>query len=287
MRSKMAVDRHSPSPFEDMPYVVRAPGRVNLIGEHTDYNGGLVLPAAIDSAIWVAARPSAGRTMTVHALNLPDLRVVDLDSPFTRRGDWSDYAVGVMWALAATGVSLAPATFAIFGDLPIGAGLSSSAALELGVAVALLEVSGAQVDDLMRLAEICRRAENEFVGARVGVMDHVAVALGRSDHCLLLDCDTLAVTPIRIPSDLALVVCNTMLSHAHASGGYNERRAECEGALDRLREGLPALRFLSEVTPADLGSSSPAASGRPRPSCPACDNRECPCHAGRRRARFR
>jgi galactokinase len=252
MHTNMAAGSHAPTLFEDMPYVVRAPGRVNLIGEHTDYNGGLVLPAAIDSAIWVAARPSAERSTTIHALNLPDVRVVHLDPPFTRRGDWSDYVVGVMWALVDAGVSVAPATLAIFGELPIGAGLSSSAALELGVAVALLEVSGASVGDLMRLAEICRRAENDFVGARVGVMDHIAVALGRRDHCLLVDCDTLAVEPIPIPPDLALVVCNTMISHAHASGGYNERRAECDQALDRLRPVLPALRFLTEVMPADL-----------------------------------
>jgi galactokinase len=205
----------------------RAPGRVNLIGEHTDYNDGFVLPCAIDRFTVVESEPHDDRTMHVESLRESD--DFDLDS-IERTGTWRDYVRGVVERLQLErGASLR-----IESDVPRGAGLSSSASLEVAVGRALSELTGEE------LALLCQRAENEFVGVQSGIMDQFAVTLGRADHALLLDCRDLTYRHIPIPDGVAIVVCDSHIRRKLAASGYNDRRAECEAAAAQL--GLTSLR---------------------------------------------
>ncbi len=238
--------------FGGAPRVFRAPGRVNLIGEHTDYNDGFVLPAAIDLAAWVAAAPRTDRTLRILAVDLDARLEVALDDPDPRpAGDWSDYARGVAVELQRAGHRLGGADVAIASDVPIGAGLSSSAALEVGVATALLDVAAIDLDPLA-IALLCQAAENRFVGARCGIMDQFASCHGRAGHALHLDCRTLGARAVRVPDEVAIVVCDSKVAHALASGAYNERRASCEEAVRILARGRPEIRALRDLTPAEL-----------------------------------
>jgi galactokinase len=230
--------------------VVRAPGRVNLIGEHTDYNDGLAMPAAVDLATWVALEPRHDATLAVQSVTIDRTACVTLDGPLTRAGDWSDYVVGVAWALREAGVAVTGATVTVYTDLPLGAGLSSSAALEVAVALALLHVAQVPMAPL-DVARLCQRAENEFVGARCGLLDQIAVTHGRAGHVLRLDCRSLEVVAVPLPPAIRLVLCNSMTTHAHSTGGFNQRRAECEQAVALLRQQRPSLRSLRDLTWAD------------------------------------
>ena len=226
--------------------VYRAPGRVNLIGEHTDYNDGLVMPAAIDLWTFVAVTPRADGLLSLHSLNLDDTRSLD-PAALAPQGDWTDYVAGVVWALRRAGVHTPSVSIAVRSDLPLGAGLSSSAALEVAVACALLDHAGVTLDRLT-VARLCQQAENEFVGARCGLMDQFAVTHGRQDHALVLDCRSLTFTEIQLPPAVKLVICNTMIKHAHAAGDYNRRRHECEAAVQQLRRTVPSIRSLRDVS---------------------------------------
>jgi len=227
-----------------------APGRVNLIGEHTDYNEGFVLPFAIDRRTLVAAgaRDDAvirvASTFSDQAVEIP---LAELDAARGRAG-WADYPLGVAWALGRSGADLAAVPgvdLVIESNVPVGAGLSSSAAIESAVALAL--------DDLWRLgltrpalARVGRLAENEFVGAPTGIMDQSASLLGRADAAVFLDCRSLDAEIIQLgfaAAGLALVVIDTGVSHAHATGGYGERRASCEAGAAAL--GVASLRDLT------------------------------------------
>jgi galactokinase len=235
------------------PRLFRAPGRVNLIGEHTDYNDGFVLPVAIDRGTTVAAAPRPGRRVRVRSLDLGRDAEFDLDAPGPRRrGSWLDYVEGVAAALSARGIALVGADLAISSDVPIGAGLSSSAALEMAVGKALAATAGAAVDD-MTLALAGQAAEHAYVGIRSGIMDQLAAIRGRAGHALLVDCRSLQaeLVPLAI-AGAAVVVCDSGVKHALASSEYNARRAECERGVELLREVLPGIRALRDVALEDL-----------------------------------
>ncbi len=232
--------------------IYRAPGRVNLIGEHTDYNEGFVLPAAIGFCCWVAAARRGDRKLVIHAENFKETIEAGLDSlsPPAKK-HWSDYPLGVAWALEGAGKRLSGANLFIAGDVPLGAGLSSSAAIEVAAGFALLNQSGHKINRV-ELAKLCQQAENEFVGARCGIMDQFVSCHGRAGHALLLDCRSLEYEPVKLPEAVQLVICNTMVKHELGSGEYNARRAECEEGVQRLRGVLPGIRALRDVTLAQL-----------------------------------
>ena len=232
--------------------VFRAPGRVNLIGEHTDYNDGFVMPAAIEPNVWVAIAPRDDRQLVVHSENFSESAEIGLNDRDPRaKNRWIDYVQGVALMLERTCHSLRGANLLIRGEVSIGSGLSSSAAIEVATGFALLENSGWPVDRV-ELAKLCRRAENQFVGARVGIMDPFISCNGQAGHALMLDCRSLDYRFLPIPADVRLVICNTMVKHDLASGEYNTRRAECEEGVRRLSRALPHVRALRDVRVEDL-----------------------------------
>jgi len=230
-----------------------APGRANLMGEHTDYNEGYVLPFALGQGIVAAAARRADRRLVLCSAQKPgSVAEVALDglAPGQVSG-WAAYPAGVAWALAAAGYEVPGACLAIDSDLPAGAGLSSSAALECVTALALTELAGLAVDR-RELAAIARRAENDFAGVPSGIMDQSASLLSRSGHALLLDCRSLESS--QVPFDPAasgarLLLINTRASHELTAGEYGRRRAECEQAARLL--GVPSLRYLTEAGDVD------------------------------------
>ncbi len=244
--------------FGAEPRVCRAPGRVNLIGEHTDYNDGFVLPAALDLATWVAAAPRADRMLRVRSLRQDGVASFDLDEPDPQpRRDWTDYVRGVAVMLERSGVRLRGADLLIASDVPIGAGLSSSAALEVSVGFALLDLTGIVVDRT-ELALRCQQAENEFVGMRCGIMDQFIACHGAAAHALLLDCRSLEFRLVPIDPTVRLVICNSMVHHAHAGGEYNLRRMECERGVALLAPLLPGIRALRDVSVEQLAAHGDA-----------------------------
>lgn len=239
--------------FGTEPRVYRAPGRVNLIGEHTDYNEGFVMPLAIGLDCWVAISPRKDRKLVICSGELPGTTEVDLSSPEIRpHRMWSDYVVGVALQLEEAGFRLQGANIFIRGEVPMGAGLSSSAALEVCAALAVAEQSGYS-PERSQLATLCQKAENQFVGARCGIMDQFIALHGKRNHALMLDCRSLHFELVPIPDSVRLVICNTMVKHEIASSGYNQRRGECEEAVQRLRAVLPGLRSLRDVKLEQLG----------------------------------
>ena len=232
--------------------VARAPGRVNLIGEHTDYNDGFVMPAAIDFATWSAVAPRADRLLVAHAGNKHDQVTVDLDAPGEPlRRHWSDYVRGIAAELQADGYPLSGADLWFAGDVPEGAGLSSSAALETSVGLALLSVAGLPVDRT-RLARSGQRAEHRYAGTKCGIMDQFISAHARRGHASMLDCRSLDVRPFPIPDSLRIVILDTGVQHELAGGEYNARRAQCEEGVAFLRNFLPAVRALRDVSEPDF-----------------------------------
>ena len=230
------------------PRFFRAPGRVNLIGEHTDYNGGFVLPMAIERGTTVAAAAREDRKIRVFSVNLNESGEIDLDAPEkARRGAWLDYVEGVARILERRNVKLRGADLLIDSDVPSGAGLSSSAALEISVGLALTEISGNTIDKV-GLALAGQAAEHEFVGAKVGIMDQYVSALGRKNHALLIDCRSLEAEQIPFTSsDAAIVICDSKVKHDLAASEYNTRRAECEQGVEILREFIPGITQLRNV----------------------------------------
>jgi galactokinase len=232
--------------------VFRAPGRVNLIGEHTDYNEGFVMPVAIELNVWIAIAPRDDRKLLVHSENFSESAEIDLDDRDPRpRNQWIDYLQGVVMMLEKARHSLRGANMLICGAVSIGSGLSSSAAIEVATGFALLEIAGVPVDRV-ELAKLCRRAENEFVGARVGIMDQFISCCGHAGHALMLDCRSLDYRLLPIPAEVSLVICNTMVKHDLATGEYNTRRAECEEGVRRLSLEMPRVRALRDVRFEDL-----------------------------------
>ncbi|HLF81710.1 MAG TPA: galactokinase [Anaerolineales bacterium] len=216
--------------------VFRAPGRVNLIGEHTDYNEGLVLPAAVDLECRVTATPAADGRLRARTLDLGREQVWPLER-MEPRGDWSDYVAGVAVELAQLGIGPVAAELEIHSTVPIGAGLSSSAALEVAVGMALCGLAGARLEPV-ELALACQRAENEFVGMKCGIMDQFIAVLGRRDHALRIDCRTLEYRAAPLPAGCEIVTVNTMVRHELASSEYNQRREECQRAAAQMGRPL-------------------------------------------------
>jgi galactokinase len=226
--------------------VVRAPGRVNLIGEYTDINDGFVLPAAIDLEIRIAFARTTDRRVVLHRLDTDETASFDLDDLPARSGAWIDYAVGTAWSLGQADLPITGIRGVIASTLPVGSGLSSSAAIEMAVAHALLGAASADVEPV-RLAQLGQRAENEFIGVKSGLMDQFASNCGRAGSALLLDCRTLDWRPVPVPEDLDLVVCDTGSAHRLATSDYNERRAQCEAAVAILRQDDPSISALRDV----------------------------------------
>jgi len=235
--------------------VYKAPGRVNLIGEHTDYNEGLVLPAAIDSYCWVAASPRTDLKISLYSENMQEGIEADLGDLWSQRtGTWTDYLMGVAWALGEAGQELKGANIYVTGDVPLGSGLSSSAALEIAVGYALLDVSEHRFDRI-ELALACQRAENEFVGARCGIMDQFVSVHGQAGCAVMIDCRSLEHEFLRIPAGIRLVVCNSMVKHENSNGEYNVRRSQCEEGVRCLSKIFPGIRALRDVTREQLEES--------------------------------
>lgn len=243
-----------------VPAVALSPARVNLIGEHVDHQDGPVLPMAIDRHVAVAFAPRADAVLRAHAAataETREARLCDLALPphdAAPRGDWFAYVAAVAWALREAGLPVAGADLAIAGSAPQGAGLASSAALELAVARALCAVAGLPWDPVP-MARLCRRAENRYVGVACGLMDQYASACGRAGHALLLDCRSLECAAVPFPGQLAVVVMDTAVPRRLAASAYNERRAACAEAVRRLRPLDPSPASLRDVTPARLAAA--------------------------------
>jgi galactokinase len=236
--------------------VFRAPGRVNLIGEHTDYNGGFVMPVAIGLATYVAVEARAEPKLVIESENFGERREFPLgDSTARAQGDWSDYVRGVAVTLERSGFQLNGANLMIHGEVPIGSGLSSSAALEVAVAQALLAISGVSLS-APDLARLCQRAENEFVGVNCGIMDQFACCCAKAGYALLLDCRSLDQRLVPLPADVRLMICDTKVRRRLNSGDYNQRRAECEEGVRLLQRGDSGIHSLRDATPANLENAA-------------------------------
>lgn len=229
----------------------RAPGRVNLIGEHTDYNEGFVMPAAIGFETIALAAPRPDRRLVVHSLNVDETRTFDLDGGDGPTGTWSDYVRGVAAVLEGSGRRLCGADLLVSSDVPLGSGLSSSAALEVSTALALLGTSGIELDRL-EVARLCQQAENEFVGMRCGIMDQFVSCFGRAGHAVMLDCRSLEHRAVPLPAGVRLVICNSMVKHSLAGSEYNTRRAECEAGVRHFAGSAGKVASLRDVTVDDL-----------------------------------
>ncbi len=242
--------------FGVSPRIFSAPGRVNLIGEHTDYNDGFVMPCAIGMSTRVAISPREDHKLVLRSQEFPDQLEFDLDNlPQHGVGAWSDYVLGVAVMLEQIGHPSPGANLLVRGEVPMGAGLSSSAAIEVASALAFLNLNGAKLP-LPAIAKLCQRAENVFIGARVGIMDQFVSCLGKAEHALMLDCRSLEFKLIPIPSNVRLVICNTMVKHEHAGGEYNQRREECEAGVKILTKWYPGIRALRDISLQQLNEHS-------------------------------
>ena len=239
--------------YGETPRLFRAPGRVNLIGEHTDYNDGFVMPFAIDRHTIVAAAPRNDRKINVIARDLDESATIDLSAePVKRRGNWQDYVEGTVRCVAEDFGDLRGADIIIASSVPIGGGLSSSAAIEVSTGLALLSLNGIDVDR-KRLAFAAQKAEHEFVGTRSGIMDQFTSIFAKEGNAMLLDCRSLEIDYIPVPTnEVDIVVIDTKVKHSLASSEYNKRREECEKGVELLRQVLPDIRSLRDVTIADL-----------------------------------
>ena len=240
--------------------VVRAPGRVNLIGEHTDYNDGFVLPMAIDRAVWIAARPRGDQRVVGHSLDfdqavefsLEDVGRVSIPAAgqaefhARHRTGWGEYLKGVAWALQEAGYTLQGWEGIVVGDVPVGAGLSSSAALEMATARVFATTSGLPWDPAT-MAKLGQRAENEWVGVNCGIMDQFAASACVAGSALLLDCRTLEYSLVPIPQEATFVVMDTGVRRKLATSEYNDRRGSCEDAVALLSRSDPEVRSLRDV----------------------------------------
>ncbi len=252
MLDKAALIKEHTQHFGAEPAVFIAPGRVNLIGEHTDYAGGFVMPAAINFATLAAVTPREDGKIVLRSGNFGQTVEFELNAlPPKGSHQWSDYPVGVVTVLRDAGIAVKPFSMTLFGDVPLGAGLSSSASIEVASMLGVLHIAGATLprEEMARLSQL---AENSYVGANCGIMDQFIACCGAANYALLLDCRSLAFRLAPIPADLRLVICNTMVKHSHAGGEYNTRRAEVEQATAILKSHRPEVELLRDATPEDL-----------------------------------
>lgn len=226
--------------FHEPPrWVVRAPGRVNLIGEHTDYNDGFVLPMAIDRAVWIALRPRGDRSVAVYSLDYQEQGQFSLGKLERGKPGWIEYLKGTAWSLQAAGHATTGWEGVLAGDVPLGAGLSSSAAVEMATARALAAAANLPWD-ATAMAKLGQQAENRWVGVNCGIMDQLISAAGQAGHALLIDCRSLDQLPVPLPSGVAVVVLDTATRRGLVDSAYNERRGQCEAAARTF--GVRALR---------------------------------------------
>jgi galactokinase len=244
--------------FVSVPRIFRAPGRVNLIGEHIDYSEGFVLPIAIDRHCAVLAAPRTDRRLRFHSEEFDETIECALTDSAPKPGHWSAYVRGVAWVLTQAGEHLTGADMLIASDVPIGAGLSSSAAIEVATAFALLEINRRRLDRT-RIATLCQRAENEYVGMRCGIMDQLVACCAAAGDAILIDCRTLETSAVRVDANRArIVVANTMARHKLVGSEYNQRRKECEDAVQRVRVRHHNVRTLRDVTWPEIESEAAA-----------------------------
>jgi len=238
--------------FQTAPELFIAPGRVNLIGEHTDYADGFVMPAAIDFATLAAISARRDKQAVIYSENYGEEVSRHFDAIGTRgQHHWSDYPLGVLATLQQEGIPVPGFNLTIYGNVPPGAGLSSSASIEVASMLAMLHLAGTSLPP-EKVALLCQRAENNYVGAPCGIMDQFVSCCGAADHALLLDCRSLAYRLAPIPKHISLVICNTMVKHSHAGGEYATRRAEVEEGTAILRRHRPEIRLLRDATVEDL-----------------------------------
>lgn len=237
--------------FHAEPAVFAAPGRVNLIGEHTDYAEGFVMPAAINFAMLAGISPRTDGKVVFYSKDYDEEKTFDAAALPKRSRQWSDYPLGVMHMLASEGHTIPGLSLSFWGDVPVASGLSSSAALEVATALAVESVIGVSYPGPV-VARLCQRAENEYVGASCGIMDQFISANGQENNALLLDCRDLSFRMAPIPDHVALVIANTMVKHSVAGGDYTTRRAESEAACAVIASHRPGVKFLRDATLDDL-----------------------------------
>lgn len=237
--------------FNAEPAIFVGPGRVNLIGEHTDYAEGFVMPAAINFATLAGISPRADGKIAIYSENQEEEKIFDDGLQAMRSNHWTDYPMGVTAILAGEGHEIPGFNLSIWSDVPLSSGLSSSAALEVATALAVLSLVGASYPGPV-LARLCQRAENEFVGANCGIMDQFISLNAQKDHALLLDCRDLSFKLAPIPDHVALVIANTMVKHSVAGGDYPTRRRESEAACAVIASHRPGVPFLRDATLDDL-----------------------------------
>ncbi len=246
--------------FHAEPAVFVAPGRVNLIGEHTDYAEGFVMPAAINFATLAAISPRSDGKIVLYSENYGEEKTYSAETlPAGPSSHWSDYPMGVVSILSGEGHKIPSFSLTVWGDVPLGSGLSSSAAIEVATMLAVLSLVGAEYPGPV-MARLCQRAENEFVGSSCGIMDQFISANGKEDHALLLDCRDLSFKLAPIPEHVAIVIANTMVKHSVVGGDYKTRRAESEAACAIIASHRPNVPFLRDATLEDLekwGSEMP------------------------------
>jgi galactokinase len=240
----------------------RAPGRVNMLGEHVDYNQGVVLPAAIDRDVCLAVAPTCDDVVTLHALDLSEqvtFRLGELEAKRDPSGeslpDWALYPAGVAWSLQKQGLGLSGIQAVYASNIPIGAGLSSSAAVEVAFATTWQALVGYQMDKI-ELARLCQRAENEYVGVSSGLMDQFASACGVEGHVLCFDTRSLEWSALQLPPGTAIVIADSGVRRSLTSSAYNDRRSACEQAVELLRKYLPGIQSLRDVSSVELAAYS-------------------------------
>lgn len=239
--------------FEKEPLIIRAPGRINLIGEHTDYNDGFVMPAAVDKEIFFGISASKDNRSIVYSIKYDEQFEIDLNNPRpVEQPAWANFLLGVLYQFKENGFPVKPFYCVFGGNVPLGAGMSSSAALECGFAFALSEYHLLSVPKL-KIITMAQWAEHHFVGVKCGIMDQFASVMGKKDHVIVLDCRSLThrYAPLSL-RDYSIILCDTKVKHSLVDSEYNTRRSECETGVRLLQKYFPAVKSLRDVTPAML-----------------------------------
>jgi galactokinase len=259
MLKRERVQREFEIRYQEAARIFSAPGRVNLIGEHTDYNDGFVLPMAIERRTFVAGAARSDSRILVHSLTSNSSVEFDLQKPGPpRRGSWLDYVEGTARALLERGFTIRGANLLVDSEVPVGAGLSASAALEVAIGYALASLGGDAAPDRVQLALAGQAAEHHYVGTLCGIMDQYVAALGQEERALLIDCRSLEFKPISLElGSSCILICDTKVKHELSSSAYNERRRECSKGVALLARDLPEIHALRDVTESQFEALAP------------------------------